>query len=202
MVILSVLSLLAVGTPGRAATSGVRFEDPAGDSLDTRASMDLLAASVEIKPMAPRNTPSLVVTWDLAGPPESTGAAYEFTGETESCGSFNAAYRAGTAYNIVFGDTLGMGISTHQMSVGCGSPPDDTTGSTTTFVEFMVQAKGNTLTMWTPLSGLPKDFPRSGEMTGLRAFSQLAEPGTGIIGNGSLGLEPNDEATTDKVWTY
>lgn len=201
-VVLSVLVLLAVGSPSRAATTGLRFEDAVGDSLDTRASMDIVAASVEIKPMAPRNTPSLTVTWELAGPPEATGASYEFSGKTEKCGTFRAAYRAGTVYNIVFGDVAGLGISTHQVSVGCGSPPDDTTGSTTTFVEFRVAVKGNTVTMWTPISGLPKDFPRTGEMTDFQAFSQFADPVTGIIGNGSLGQEPNDEAVTDKVWSY
>ncbi|HUR49341.1 MAG TPA: hypothetical protein VMY88_07445 [Acidimicrobiales bacterium] len=199
--VLSALALLAVGSPTRAATPGIRFEDPVGDSIDTRASMDIVAVSVGIKPMAPRNTPSLVVTWELSAPPESTGAAYEFYGETEACGSFHAAYRAGTAYNIVFGEVAGLGISTHQVSVDCGSPPDET-GSTTTFVQLMTAVKDNTVTMWTPISGLPKQFPRSGQMTDLRAFSQFADPVTGILGNGALGLEANDEATTEKVWSY
>ena len=164
--------------------------------------MDIVAASIEIKPMAPRNTPSLVVTWELAGPPESTGATYDFSAEVDGCGTLTAAYRAGTAYNIVFGEVAGMGISTHQMFVGCGSPPDDATGSTSTLVEHTISTKGNTISMWTSLAGLPKDFPRTGEMSELRAFSQFAEPVTGIFGNGSLGLEPNDEATTDLVWSY
>lgn len=164
--------------------------------------MDIVAASIEIKPMAPRNTPSLVVTWELSAPPESTGAAYEFSAEVAGCGTLTAAYRAGTAYNIAFGDVAGLGISTHQMFVGCGSPPDETTGSTSTLVDHMIAVKGNSVSMWTALPGLPKDFPRSGEMSSLRAFSQFADPVTGIIGNGSLGLEPNDDVTTDKVWAY
>src|SRR5688500_12976211 len=67
--VMSVLSLFAIGAPTQAATAGLRFEDAAGDSLDTRASMDIVAASIEIRPMAPRNTPSLVVSWELSAPP-------------------------------------------------------------------------------------------------------------------------------------
>lgn len=197
-----VLSLVTMaGAPVRSADSSLRFEDAQGDSLDTRASMDLLAASIEMKPMAPRNTPSLVVTWELAAAPEPTGVSYEFNGELPGCGVFSAAFRPGTAYNIVFGETLGMGISTHQMYVGCGSPPSDT-GSTATFVDLMTSVKGNTVTMWTALSALPKEALAEGEMSQLRAFTQMAEPATGIFGNGSLGLEPNDEATTDQVWNF
>lgn len=199
VVVLSVLSLLALGTPAQAA--GVRFVDDAGDALDTRASMDIVAASIEIKPMAPRNTPSVVVTLELAGPPEPTGASYEFAGDLASCGGFGAALRQGTAYNVVFGDIAGLGISTHQMWVECGSPPTDT-GSTWTFVDLMTSVTGNTITMWSAVANFPKEFAADGEMTGLRAFTQVADPAVGIIGNAYVGATPHDEAATDQTWDY
>lgn len=199
MLVAVLLMAGASATPSTAAGERVRFDDPAGDAIGGD-SLDILAASVEVKPMAPRSTPSVVVTWELAAPPQPTAATYAFEGELEGCGKFSAAFRQGTVYNIVFGDTLGFGISTHQFYVGCGSPPDET-GSTATFVDLMIRVDGNTIEMWTPLANLPEEA-RSGTVTGLRAYTQLSEPVTGIIGNGSLGLPPNDEATTERSFTY
>lgn len=195
-----VVVLGASGLPARSADT-VKFTDPAGDALDGRASMDIVSAEIGIKPLPPRATPSLYVTLELAAPAEPTGAAYEFVGEIAGCGGFGAAARQGTAYNIVFGEALGLGISTHQMRFACGEPPDET-GDTSTFVDLMTEFKDNKVTMWTAVNNIPKEARATGVMTGLRAFTQVVEPATGIVGNGSLGLEPHDEATTAKPWKF
>ncbi len=191
------LAVLAgsLALPAPAAGEKVRFDDPAGDAIGGGA-LDILAASVEMKPMAPKATPSIVVTWELAAPPQATAATYSFEGELEGCGKFSAAFRQGTVYNVVFGEALGLGISTHQFYVDCGSPPTET-GSTATFVDLMTRVDGNTIQMWTAVANLPKEA-RSGKVIGLRAFTQISEPVTGIFGNSALG----DEATTSKTFSY
>ena len=191
VVLLSVLSLLAVGTPSRAAEA-LRFEDPAGDQLDARASMDIVAVALEVKPMAPRNTLSLVTTIELAAPPETAAVSYDLAATVPGCGYFNSNYRPGAIWAAQFGQV-------NQYFMECGSPEGTGTG-TSTAVDARVVVEGNKVIIWAPLAAFPKEVLAAGELTDISASTQLAEPLMGILGNGVL--VPTDEAETDKSWKF
>lgn len=190
--LLSVVSLLLLGSPAKAAAP-MRFEDPAGDQLDVRSSMDIVGVALEIKPMAPRNTISMVTTIELAAPPETMMASYDFSATVPECGYFNANYRPGAIWAQQFGQV-------NQYFMECGSPEGTGTG-TSTAVDARVEVDGNKVIIWAALSAFPKEVQAAGELTGIGASTQIAEPLMGIMGNATLQV-PTDEATTDKSWRF
>lgn len=189
--LLSVLLLLAVGTPARAAEP-LRFSDAAGDQLDARGSMDVVSVSLEVKPMAPRNTMSLVTTIELAAPPESMMASYDLNATVPGCGYFSSNYRPGSIWAQQFGQV-------NQYFMECGSPEGTGTG-TSTAVDARVVVEGNKVVIWAAVTAFPKEVLAAGELTDISASTQIADPLMGIMGN-SLAV-PTDEATTDKSWRF
>ncbi len=170
-------------------------KDDTGDSLDTRASTDIISVTYEVKPMAPRDTPSLVVTLELAAPPEAALTSYDVHTQIEGCGYFQMTYAPGNLFQAA-----GIGGDT-SFFMECGSPADST-GSTATLLDGSRRIDGNKFTAWIPLGGLPKELRGGGTMTELNAYTQFADPVFGIIGNGSVGLPPTDELVADMKWKF
>lgn len=191
IIVLAVLSVLVGGMPARAAEP-LHFEDAAGDQLDARASMDIVAVALEVKPMAPRNTISLVTTIELAAPPETMAVSYDLAATVPGCGYFNANYRPGAIWASQFGQV-------NQYFMECGSPEETGTG-TSTAVDARVEVKGSKVIIWAPMSAFPKEVQAAGELTEISAATQTTEPLMNIMGNSLVA--PTDEATTDKSWRF
>lgn len=194
LALLCATALLAVvAAPAHAGPYTAK--DDTGDSLDTRASMDIVSVTYESKPMAPRDTPSLVITLELAGAPEAAGTSYDVHTEVEGCGYFQMTYAPGTILQAA-----GIGGDT-SFFMECGSAPDST-GSTATLLDGSRRIDGNKITVWIPLGALPKELRGGGTMTDLLAYTQVADPIFGIIGNGSVGLPSTDELVAPMNWTF
>lgn len=189
-----VLSLVALVGPPARAVEALRFEDPAGDQLDARGSMDLVSVTLEVKPMAPRNTLSMVTTFELSAPAEQLMVSYDMSSTIPGCGSFSASYRPGTLLATAAGSQL------NQYFMNCGFP--ETTGTGTAgSVPASAKLDGNKVIVWAAMSAFPKEIIEGAELTNISATTQVSEPVFGIIGNSAI-LAPTDEATTDKSWRF
>lgn len=155
--------------------------------------MDIVSVTLEVKPMAPRKTESLVTTIELAAPPEAMLASYDFAATVPGCGYFNANYRPGALWAQQFGQV-------NQYFMECGSPEGAGTG-TSTAVNASVEVDGNKVIIWAAVAAFPKEVRAAGELTEISASTQIAEPLMGIMGNATLQA-PTDEATTDKSWRF
>lgn len=192
--IVLLVGLSAVGSmPVRAAVSPLDYEDPAGDALDTRASMDILKVTHDVRQINKTGPPSLVYELTLGAPPESQLVTYGMEGDAGPC-FVDAAFRPGT----VFTQVVGTGAA--QFFVGCE-------GMESELIDAKSLIKGNVLTMSIALDSLPKPAREAGELKNLYSFTQTAEPVTGIFGNGDQdlgmpGVLPTDSATTDKTFNF
>ena len=155
--------------------------------------MDIVSVTLEVKPMVPRNTVSLVTTIELAAPPEAQAASYDMNATMPGCGYFNASYRPGT-----IGATQGSKVNQYFMA--CGSPDSAGTG-TSTAVDARAEADGNKIVIWAAIDSFPKEVREIGQLESISAATQIAEPLFGIIGNAALAL-PSDSAETDKTWKF
>ena len=174
-------------------------EDPAGDALDARPEMDIVSVTFESKPRNPRNTPSLVVTIELAGPIDkstATAVSYNVNTEVPDCGYLNFTWSPGT---LLEG---GPGTGAYSnLSTSCGGEPDSTGDGTYLGIDAKAELDGNKLILWTSLASLTKEVRAVGKLTNIQATTENAEPVTGIIGTGIVGAA-TDEASSDKTWSF
>lgn len=192
--------LIAAPTPANAAAA-LKIDDPVGDALDPRPPMDIVSVTIESKPFQPRNTPSLVVTLELAGPLDQTTAtavSYNLNTEIVDCGYLQFTYSPGT---LLEGGP-GSGAAYSNISTSCGGPPDSTGDGTYLGLDAKAAIDGNKLILWTSWASLTKEIRAASKIGAIRATTEIAEPATGIIGAGIFGPGAADEAVTDKIWTY
>ncbi len=186
-----VLSILAEGSAQAAAP--LKYTDKPGDTLDGRASMDIVSVTHDLRQVNKTGPPSIVFELELAAPPESQLASYYVFSVIEGCGDFYASFRPGS---LVFGN---LGIAPADFWIDCGADGGD-------ILPGQFRIDGKILRWAIALDGLPKDV-RAGQKVGeLHALTQIAEPATGIIGTGWLDGRsaplPVDAASTDKTWGY
>lgn len=183
-----------LGVPAQ-AKGPVTYTDKKGDALDGRASMDIVRVTHDLQQINKAGPKSLVFEMELAAPPESQLVSYYVMTRIEGCGRFYASYRPGA---VVFGTA---GIAPANFFHACGKGPGDGAILRGTF-----RVDKNVLRWSVALDSLPKDQRTSLKLTELEAFTQIAEPATGIIGTGWLdGIHAPakiDHATTDKTWSF
>ena len=198
---LAVIGLAAHFAPvASAAPTPLVIADAKGDALDARASMDLVSVKLESKNFKPKDTPSLVVTFELAGPlDKSTATAinYNLDAQIPGCGYIEFTYAPGT---VLEG---GPGVGAYSnISTSCGGPPSSTGDGTYLGLDAKVELVGNSIVMWTSWASLTKEIRAANTLTEISASTQNAEPLTGIIGLGLFGPGATDTAATDKPWKY
>lgn len=188
-----VAGLLISGAMPVRAASPLSFDDPAGDALDSRKSMDIVKVTYDVRQVNKSGPPSLVVELTLAGAPESQLATYSVDADAgEDCFVY-ASYRPGTVF------TAATGFAAGQFFIGCG---DDQA-----FTAAKMLVKGNLITMSVAMDSLPKPIREKGELSGIYAYTQTSEPATGILGNGWVDYvghmpTPTDSAKTDKKFRF
>lgn len=189
--LLSVAGLLLAGAIPVRAVSPVSFEDPAGDQLDPRASMDILRVSWGLEQASTVGRPRIVVEMTLAGPPEARLVKYTATGDAGARCVVKASYRPGTVFTAA-------GIEpAADFFVGCADPYEP--GE---LVEARTEIKRNVITMSAPLDSITKFLRQPGKLTELSATTEIAEPVTGIVGPAHIDVVAADEATTDRTFRY
>lgn len=183
--------LVAAGIPARAATP-LTFDDPAGDSLDTRASMDIVKVSYDVRQVNKSGPPSIVIEMTLSAAPESQLVQYRINANQGDDCRVDARYAPGT----LFATALGGGGG--EAFIGCGDASE--------LVDLKTLIKGNVITMSFALDTLPKPMREAGELKNFYAFTQTADPLLGLIGNGDTDATntpiPTDSATTDKTFKF
>lgn len=189
--LLVVCLLLAGAAPVRTA-SAVSYEDPAGDQVDPRPSMDILRVSWDVRQASQVGRPWLVVEMTLAAPPEQRLASYFAGGNADSECFVEAAYRPGTVFTAT---TIN---SDAWFLAGC-EPDGDKPGDV---VDAKLEIKGNVITMSASLDSITNLIRDSGQLTGLSATAEVAEPVTGIVGPAQFGVVAGDQASTDQTFRY
>lgn len=189
--LLLVAGLLIGGAIPVRAVSPVSFEDPAGDQLDLRPSMDILKVSWDVTQASTLGRPRIVVQIELAAPPEERLVNYAAGGDAGGGCLLEGTYHPGTVFTALGAEPAA------DFYVDCGHW--DEMGQ---LVEARLETKGNVITMSIPLDSVPADVRRSGQLTELWATSELAEPMTGIVGTWWTGAGGADKATTDQTFRY
>lgn len=195
------VALVAVAALAPPALSApLTITDPAGDALDARASMDLVSVTLESAIRKPGKTPSLVATFELAGPIDrstATAVSYNLNTQIPGCGYLNFTWAPGT---VLEG---GPGGAYSNISTSCGGEPDSTGEGTYRGIDAKAELDGNKLIMWTSWESLTKEIRAAGALGSIQATTENAEPVTGIIGTGGAGLPIyTDELTSDKTWSF
>ena len=178
--------------PVRAATP-LTYEDDAGDALDTRASMDIVSITYDIRQVNRGGPPSLYIEMVLSAPPESQLATYAAEGDAGPC-FIDASYRPGT----VLSQTLGLPAA--DFFIGCD-------GADSALVPSTTRIKDNVIAWSIAMDSIPKEAREAGSMINLFAFTHTSEPVTGIFGNGDQdtggpGILPTDSAETDQAFNF
>lgn len=191
MAVFALAVLLLVAQPSQAA--GLSFEDPAGDALDGRQSMDIVKVGYDVRQVNRGGPPSLVIELTLAGAPETQLATYGIEGDAGPC-FIDAAYRPGT----VFATAIGSGAA--AFFIGCE-------GGDSELIDAKSLIKDKVISLSIALDSLPKAARQAGVLENLYAFTQTSEPVTGIFGNGDQdlggpGVLPTDSAKTDKKFKF
>jgi hypothetical protein len=197
--VLVLVAAVSVGIAGAAtaAPAGpnpLTFSDPAGDAVPTDAGNDILSVTVTTTGTTAKAgkkstyTPkALVVSMKLAAAPSPVlGTLYEIDAETSGCGTLSLYFTPG--------------IDGSGGYVGCGSAPDPT-GSTSTSFSVVPEVAGATVTWTVPFSEMPKEMPVGSSISSFAAFSTQTDPATGIVGPYAVTDQLNyDNATSDATY--
>lgn len=194
------LAAVAALTPP-ALSEPMVITDPAGDALDARPSMDLVSVTLESAIRKPGKTPSLIVTFELAGPIDrstATAVGYNLNTQVPDCGYLNFTWSPGT---LLEG---GPGAGAYsKVTTSCGGEPSSTGEGTYRGIDAKAEIDGNKLILWTSLESLTKEIQAARMIDSIQATTENTEPATGIIGTGGLGLPIyTDEVTSDKAWRW
>ena len=162
------IAVALVATSGHAAVTP-QIVDPVGDAVGLQPGTD-----IESVTFAATKTGKVVtgftVTMKLGAPPvRQPGVLYRVYGEHETCGGFQMSSAT----------TLAV-IEQNQVLFSCGSPPDETTGSTSTIINVTPKTVGNSLVWTFKLKMLPTEM-RRGTLSELQAFVTIADPVFGIL---------------------
>lgn len=196
VLLLAVPVLLVGAAPVPAAPSPVlALADPKGDAIDGRPSMDILSVTYDVKTLKKGNPPSLLVTMKLAAPYEQQLAAYHVKSQIPGCGFFDASFAPGTLLSQA------TGSSSMSWFIECG-PGDE---AVLLFVKPTLNK--DTITFGLSLDSMPKKARAGAKLTAIRAFTTMAEPVMGILGNGELDFDavegvPTDEVRTPKEYSF
>ncbi len=165
-------SLVIVAASAGAATgrNALTFKDPAGDSVAGKADIVRVQYSTTGTGSGKRYVPKTIVAkMTLAAPATTDGTTeYQVRFTVSDCGEYYMSYVPGTRIAGVFA------------FADCGSPPDDT-GSTSTSFDFSPVVAGNSVTFRVNLKGLPGSVKPGAELMLLSASTELVEPATGIF---------------------
>lgn len=196
-----VAGLALASTPAQAGGAPLVIKDAKGDALDVRPEMDIVSVTLESKNFKPKDTPSLVVTMELAGPinkSTATAVNYNIDMEVEGCGYLQFTYAPGT----VLEGGPGAGAYSN-VSTSCGGPPSTTGDGTYLGQDAKVELSGNKLIMWIGWPSLTKEIRELKTINEISATVEIAEPVFGIIGAGLFGpATATDSVETDKSWIY
>jgi len=184
---------LAVLLAGSAQAASTTYTDPAGDSLDRRASMDIVAVRYDVRRVDKAGPRSLVVEVKLAAPPEAQIGDYEVRAQVKGCGFVSARYSPGTALHPA------IDSRTAWFQMACGSR-GNVYGSTYIARNAEFQIEGNTLRWSISLDELPEQLRHGSTFRELRAFAKIPE---GVVGP-AFPVDPwvMDQASTDRTWSY
>ena len=184
---------LALLMAGSAQAAGpLTYADDEGDSLDGRGSMDIVSITYDMRQVNKSGPPSLVVEMELAAPPETQLASYTADADIEGCGYFQASFRPGS---LVFGAALNVAPADFFIECGGSGEPE--------ILPAQFRIDGNVLRWSLAVDGLPKSVKAGGTLGGLNAYSQIAEPITGVMGSAAVGpAGATDSASTDKTWSF
>ena len=189
----TVAALAAVSAaPASAAVTPLHYEDPAGDALDVRPSMDIVKVTHDVRQINRTGPPSFVVEITLAAAPETQAVSYHAEGVAGEC-QIDAAFRPGTA----FSQAAAWGPAHFLINCPAGGG----------IVDGKSLIKGETITLSVAMDSIPKEARAVGVLSELVAFSQIADPAVGIMGNGyhdtgGPGVLPTDTATTDQTFKF
>lgn len=189
LVVLAAAAVFLSGAGVRAA-GPLKYTDDVGDALDTRASMDIVSVTYDVRQVNRDGPPSLVVEMELAAPPEVQLSTYNTQATVPGCGFVNTNFTPGT----VLVTALDAGPA--DFFVECGDDGESAV------LPAQMRIQENTLTWSIALDGLPKILKAGGTVEEIRAITQIAEPATGIFGSGDPGPLPIDEASTDNKWSF
>lgn len=185
--------------------------DAKGDAAGAQASLDIstvlfttsgvtTVTRVGKKRKTTYTPTKLVVVETLGAAPNTTpGIRYRIEAEIAGCGQFDIYY------------VNGESGTTGYVWVDC--PESDAVGEGGTLIELSPKVGATTLTWEIPLKALTKDVKVGAVVSGFRAFTDIGDPVTGILGTGDglsnalvIGDDPSsgvvvaDVATGNGAW--
>lgn len=187
-----------------------QIKDATGDAVGGQAALDIVTVQFATTgtttvtkvrgKRVTRYTPTkLVVTQTLAAAPSTAmGTRYRVEAEIGGCGQFDIYYvngSSGPVGNVWF---------------DC---PEGNLGESGTLLQVLPKISGATMTWEFPLKMLPREVKVGSVMSEFRAYTDLGDPATGIIGTGegaanlllipgdpTVGVAVADVATGTAVW--
>lgn len=175
----------------RRAEERFLYTDPSGDALGGVASSDIVSVSYQVRAGVPSGERDVVIEMVLAKTP-SDAFDYQTVARTGDCGYLNTAYAPPAVL------TMAPGTSRSNIYASwCSDTPSGTEVATMHIVST-VHVTGRVITWSVPISDLPATV-RHSTFTDVFAFTQVAEPVLGHIGNGG-GPTSNDWAKGRGGW--
>lgn len=190
--VLAATAAFAVSVPSHAAPAP-QIKDATGDAAGGQAALDIVTVrfstsgtttvtKVRGKRVTTYTPTKLVVTQTLAAAPSTaTGTRYRIEATVDGCGQFDIYYvngSSGPVGNVWF---------------DC---PEGALGESGTLLDVVPKISGATMTWELPLKALPREVKAGSVLSGFRAFTDLGDPVTGILGTGdgaaNLLIVPDD----------
>ncbi len=175
-------TVLAAPVVATAAPPAPQITDPSGDAAGGQAALDIVSVRFSTtgttsvtkvgKKKKVTYTPSkLVITETLGAAPSTTpGVRYRVEAEVAGCGQFDLYY--------VNGSDAPVGSLWYDCPEGTG-PTDGGT-----LIDLLPKVSGSTLTWTIGLKALPAGTRAGATMSNFRAFTDVGDPVTGILGTG------------------
>lgn len=165
-----------------AAAPAPQIADPSGDAAGGQGALDIVSVrfsttgtttvtKVRGKKKVTYTPNKLVITETLAAAPSTTpGVRYRIEADVAGCGQFDLYY--------VNGADAPVGTLWYDCPEGSG-PADGGT-----LIDLLPKVSGSTLTWTIALKALPKGTGAGATYSGFRAFTDVGDPVTGILGTG------------------
>lgn len=199
----------AASVPSHAAPAP-QITDASGDAVGGQAALDIVTVrfsttglttvtKVRGKRVTTYTPTKLVVTQTLAGAPSTTlGTRYRIEATVDGCGQFDIYY------------VNGASGPTGSAWFDC---PEGGLGESGTLLDVVPKISGSTMTWELPLKTLPREVKVGSVLSAFRAYTDLGDPLTGILGTGegaanllvipndpTVGVAVADVATGTGVW--
>ncbi|MDQ1710791.1 MAG: hypothetical protein QOE45_241 [Frankiaceae bacterium] len=169
---------------GAAPAPAPQIVDPSGDAVGTQSSLDIVSVKFSTtgtttvikkgkKKITVYTPTKLVVTETLAAAPSTQAPTrYRIQAEIDGCGSLDLIYANGAD-----GPVGSLWLDCPE-----GDASDPLSGGT--LLDVTPKIKGNALTWEFSLKSLPKQVKVGSVISGFRAYTDAADPLTGLIGTG------------------